>query len=78
MYKYDIINIFTIISLYNLIMRATFIAPLTHHFDDVFPLQTSRDIRGGRLNTIQIYQTHGGSLFGIIGGLFKSYFFFEQ
>ena len=52
-------------------MRVSFIAPLTHHFDDVFALQSSRDIRGGGLSDIRIYQKRGGSLFGILGGLFK-------
>ena len=52
-------------------MRISFIAPLAHHFDDVFALQSIRDIRGGGLNDIRIYQKRGGSLFGILGGLFK-------
>ena len=52
-------------------MRVPFIAPLPHHFDDVFALQSIRDIKGGGLNDIRIYQKRGGSLFGILGGLFK-------
>ena len=50
-------------------MRVPFIAPLTHYSDDVFALQSSRNIR---LYNIRICQQRGESLFGIIGGLFKS------
>ena len=52
-------------------MSVTFIASLTHHFDDVFVLQPSGDIRGGGSKSIQINQKRDGSLFGILGGLFK-------
>ena len=52
-------------------MSVTFIASLTHHFDDVFVLQPSGDIRGGGSKSIQINQKRDGSLFGILGGLLK-------
>ena len=52
-------------------MSVTFIASLTHHFDDVFVLQPSGDIRGGGSKSIQINQKRDGSLFGILGELFK-------
>ena len=51
-------------------MRVPFIAPLVHYFHDVFALQPSRDIRGGGLNNIRIYQKRGGSVFGILRGFF--------
>ena len=44
---------------------------LSTSFWDVFALQPSRDTRGGGLNNVRIYQKCGGSLFGILGGLFK-------
>ena len=52
-------------------MRVPFIASLAHYFDDVFALQPSRDIKGGGLNNIRIYQKRRGFLFVILCGLFK-------
>ena len=71
MYKYVVINNLTNILLRNSIMRVPFIAPLSHNFDAVSALQPYRDIRGGELNNIRIYQKRGGSLFVILGRLFK-------
>ena len=62
---------FIFISLLNFIMRVPYNPPLSHHFDVVFTPQFSRNERGGGLSDIRIYQKRGGSLFGILGGMFK-------
>lgn len=52
-------------------MRVSYTPPQPHHFDVVFDLHPSQFGRGGGLNDIRIYQKRGGSLFGILGGMFK-------
>ena len=53
-------------------MRVAYIAPSTHHFDEVFGEYN----RGGGLSDIKIYKNsynkRGGSLFGVLGRSFKS------
>ena len=62
---------FVIISLLLLIgdvMRVPYIEPSLVHFDTIFSPSNSV---GGGINDINVYQQRGGSLFGVLGRVFK-------
>ena len=52
-------------------MRVSYYTPLPHHYDTVFNFQENNFTRGGGLQDISVYKRRGGSLFGILRGVFK-------
>ena len=52
-------------------MRVSYFTPLPQHYDAVFNFQENNFSRGGGLQDISVYKRRGGSLFGILRGVFK-------
>ena len=52
-------------------MRVSYFTPLPQHYDAVFNIQENNVTRGGGLQDISVYKRRGGSLFGILRGVFK-------